>query len=89
MPEWWVDSLFGVAGGLIGALLCYSFLAFKLFRLQFHVAGLQQALLTLRNTSAVNKRWSKSEQEDAALLAMAQREKPQTERFANDPMPWG
>jgi hypothetical protein len=78
----------GTVGGVAVVLVFYGILTLKLFRLQFALSGVQQALLTIRNQGAVNRRWDKHDKLEQEILAFKQENPAPKERFANDPLPW-
>jgi len=84
-----VYILLGMTGGAVVVALAYGLLSLKLFRLQFALSSVQQALLSLQGREKAQRRWSKDEELAQQLLASASDKNVQKERYANDPIPWG
>lgn len=86
-----LNLLISFVAGVVGALLWTGILALKIYRLQFALSTVQQHLLTVRNTDAIQKRWKKRDQleEDLQNFAANQKSPSHSERFANDPLPYG
>lgn len=79
----------GFAGGLISCLLFYGILSFKLFRLSFAVAGLQAALVSLRNSGKAKERWDRRAELEQDLKQSGLFKNEREGRFANDPLSYG
>lgn len=80
-----VQMLWGFAGGAVSCLLILGILSLKLWRLQFAVGALQQAVLALRNTNANQSRQTKKQEMEEFFSRQVQ---PSNERYANDPPAW-
>lgn len=85
MPEYAWQIGWGVLGGVLAYCLFHGILALRIVRLQFAVVQLQAQLLSIRNTTRVNKRWNERDELTEELF----KSKPTpAERFSNDPLPY-
>jgi len=80
-----MQIVWGMLGGGLVSLVSFGILSLKLFRLQFALGALKDAVLSLRNTSANRARTDKK-LEMEQFMQEAQVHKK--ERFANDPPGW-
>lgn len=85
---WYWHLALGLLGGLVTALVTQGILALRLYRLQLAVATLQQAILTIRTQGAAKARWSKEDQLAQELQSFKTSTKPESDKYANDPIPY-
>jgi len=76
----------GALGGCAAYLVFHGVLALRIVRLQFAVVTLQNQLLSVRNTTRVQKRWNERDNIEAAMAEELGKVRRPAQRFDNDPL---
>lgn len=78
--------LYGFSGGVAGYLVFHGVLALRIIRLQFAVVTLQGQLLSVRNTTRVQKRWNERDELEEEVVKAIKTPAAAGRRYDNDPL---
>lgn len=80
--------LSGIVGGLVASYGMRWGISRRCYRLEVSLADLQRVILSLKGAAGAEKRWKTRDLLDEQMLSL-NKGGPSSERFANDPLPYG